>query len=78
MMSESQRDLRSVVALAAEGGIPAPSLSSALAYFDAFRTGRLPADLIQAQRDFFGAHGFERTDRDGGGFHGPWGLETGS
>ncbi len=77
MMSDSQQDLRSVVALAAEAGIPVPSLSSALAYFDAYRTGRLPADLIQAQRDFFGAHGFERTDRDGGGFHGPWGLEAG-
>ena len=76
MMHESQGDLRSVVSLAAEGGIPVPSLSSALAYFDSFRTGRLPADLIQAQRDFFGAHGFQRTDRDGDGFHGPWGLEA--
>ncbi len=74
MMSDSQKDLRSVVSLAAESGLPIPSLSSALAYFDAYRTGRLPADLIQAQRDFFGAHGFERTDRDGGGFHGPWAM----
>ena len=78
MMSDSHGDLRSVVALAAEAGIPVPSLSSALAYFDSFRTGRLPADLIQAQRDFFGAHGFERTDREGDGFHGPWGLNANS
>ncbi len=77
IMSDSHGDLRSVVALAAEAGIPVPSLSSALAYFDAFRTGRLPADLIQAQRDFFGAHGFQRTDQDGDGFHGPWGLNAG-
>jgi 6-phosphogluconate dehydrogenase len=77
MMSDSQQDLRSVVALAAETGIPVPSLSSALAYFDSYRTGRLPANLIQAQRDFFGAHGFERTDQTGDGFHGPWGLEAG-
>jgi 6-phosphogluconate dehydrogenase len=77
MMSDSQQDLRSVVSLAAESGIAVPSLSSALAYFDSYRTGRGPANLIQAQRDFFGAHGFERTDRDGNGFHGPWGLEAG-
>ncbi|HSM39545.1 MAG TPA: NADP-dependent phosphogluconate dehydrogenase [Afifellaceae bacterium] len=77
MMTDSQQDLRSVIALAAETGIPAPSLSSALAYFDSYRTGRLPANLIQAQRDFFGAHGFERTDKEGDGFHGPWGLEAG-
>jgi 6-phosphogluconate dehydrogenase len=77
MMTNSQQDLRSVVALAAETGIPAPSLSSALAYFDSYRTGRGPANLIQAQRDFFGAHGFERTDKEGDGFHGPWGLEAG-
>ena len=77
MMSDSQQDLRSVVSLAAESGIAVPSLSSALAYFDSYRTGRLPANLIQAQRDFFGAHGFERTDKDGNGFHGPWGLEAG-
>ena len=48
-----------------------PALSSALAYFDAYRTGRLWADLIQAQRDYFGAHTFERTDRPGS-FHRQW------
>jgi len=77
MMSDSQQDLRNIVSLAAESGIAIPSLSSALAYFDSYRTGRLPADLIQAQRDFFGAHGFERTDKEGGDFHGPWGLAAG-
>lgn len=53
---------RRVVAEAAMAGIPAPAHSSALAYFDGARSKRLPANLIQAQRDFFGAHGFERVD----------------
>ncbi|MHA1189723.1 MAG: hypothetical protein ACTSSQ_04590 [Alphaproteobacteria bacterium] len=77
MMHETHGDLRATVGLAAEAGLPVPSLSSALAYFDSYRSGLLPANLIQAQRDFFGAHGFERTDREGGGFHGPWGLDAG-
>jgi 6-phosphogluconate dehydrogenase len=53
-------------------GIPMPALSSALAHFDFSRVGRSTANLIQGQRDFFGAHGFERTDSDQKGFHGPW------
>ena len=73
MMKHAHHDLRATVGLAAEAGLPAPSLSAALAYFDSYRSGRLPANLIQAQRDFFGAHGFERTDREGTGRHGPWG-----
>jgi len=49
-----------------------PALSAALAYFDLARTARSTANLIQGQRDFFGAHGFQRTDRPGTGLHGPW------
>ncbi|HRF02503.1 MAG TPA: hypothetical protein PLI18_18465 [Pirellulaceae bacterium] len=49
-----------------------PAISSALAYFDGYRLGRGTANLIQAQRDFFGAHGFERIDAIGA-HHGPWG-----
>ena len=48
------------------------ALSNALAYFDYARTGRTTANLLQGQRDFFGAHGFERTDKPGKDFHGPW------
>ena len=62
---------RRTVARAAQAGIPAPCMSSALAFLDAYRTGRLPANLLQAQRDFFGAHTYERTDR-AGTFHTKW------
>jgi len=60
-----------VVAYAALKGLPAPAFCAALAYFDTMRRGRGTTDLIQAQRDFFGAHGFERTD-GGSDHHGPW------
>ena len=60
---------RRVVATSVESGIPAPAYSSALAYFDGMRSLRLPASLIQAQRDYFGAHTFERTDRARGEFY---------
>jgi 6-phosphogluconate dehydrogenase len=72
MMAEAHSSLRRTVAWAAEAGLPAPALSSALAYFDAYRQGRGTANLIQGQRDFFGAHGFERIDMKGEQ-HGPWG-----
>jgi 6-phosphogluconate dehydrogenase len=71
MMSEAHPSLRRLVARAAEAGLPVPALSSALAYFDSYRQGRGTSNLIQAQRDFFGAHGFERIDASGA-FHGPW------
>jgi 6-phosphogluconate dehydrogenase len=74
MMKEAHPALRSVVAKAAESGLPIPALSSALAYFDGYRQGRGTSNLIQAQRDFFGAHGFERIDAEGA-HHGPWGNE---
>lgn len=66
--------LRQAVALAARQGVPAPALASSLAYYDAYRSARLPANLIQAQRDYFGYHGFERLDSPGT-FHGPWNNE---
>ena len=72
MVRESLPSLRRVVASAVTAGLPVPALASALSYFDSYRQARGTANLIQAQRDFFGAHGFERTD----GLdrpHGPWG-----
>ncbi|WP_278186828.1 NADP-dependent phosphogluconate dehydrogenase [Myceligenerans salitolerans] len=62
---------RRIVAGAAQAGIPTPAFSSSLAYYDAVRAPRLPAALVQAQRDFFGAHTYRRTDRDGT-FHTDW------
>ena len=62
---------RRVVATAVTAGIPAPGFSAALAYYDGLRTERLPAALIQGQRDFFGAHTYLRTDREGS-FHTLW------
>jgi 6-phosphogluconate dehydrogenase len=54
-------------------GIPVPTLSAALAFFDGYRSNRLPANLLQAQRDYFGAHTYERTDRPRGEFfHTRW------
>lgn len=72
MMKESHGALRTVIAHAAPIGAPIPALSSALSYFDCYRQARGTANLIQAQRDFFGAHGFERIGEEGA-FHGPWG-----
>ena len=64
---------RRVVSAAVSAGLPAPAYSTALAYFDGMRSPRLPANLIQAQRDFFGAHTFERVDRPRGEFfHHEW------
>ena len=60
-----QQSVRDVVSLAVQAGVPVPTFSSAIAYFDSYRSKRLPANLIQAQRDYFGAHTYERTDREG-------------
>jgi 6-phosphogluconate dehydrogenase len=73
-MNARQSALRKVVALAAESGIPAPAFSSALAYYDSYRSERLPANLIQAQRDYFGDHTYRRIDRQGA-FHTEWTAE---
>jgi len=70
-MKKDHASLRAVVALSAQSGAPAPALSNALSYFDGYRQSRGTANLIQAQRDFFGAHGFERIGEQGA-FHGPW------
>jgi 6-phosphogluconate dehydrogenase len=65
--------LRKVVSKAVLQGIPVPTLSAALAYFDGYTTDRLPANLLQAQRDYFGAHTYERRDKKRGEFfHTNW------
>jgi 6-phosphogluconate dehydrogenase len=65
MLNENREDWRAVVERFTDSRVPVLCLSSALAYFDAFRSERLPANLIQAQRDFFGAHTFQRIDKEG-------------
>ncbi|MBU3128791.1 NADP-dependent phosphogluconate dehydrogenase [Clostridium tagluense] len=65
------KDLRYVVSTAVNLGIPVPGISSALMYYDNYRSANLPANLLQAQRDYFGAHTFERTDKEGI-FHHEW------
>ena len=74
-MKETVPSLRRIVADAVISSVPVPALSSALGYFDSYRQGRGTANLIQAQRDFFGAHGFERIDEEGTR-HGPWHTST--
>ena len=69
---EHQEDLRQVVCQAAESGVPTPGLMVSLGYLDAYRSPWLPANLIQAQRDYFGAHTYERIDARGT-FHTEWG-----
>jgi 6-phosphogluconate dehydrogenase len=71
LLARSHGGLRFVVAQGAIAGTPAPALSAALSYFDMMRTGRSTANMLQAQRDFFGRHSFERID-GGSGHHGPW------
>lgn len=71
VMAQCHQSLRDVVALAAQHGVPAPAFMSALAYYDAYRSRRLPANLLQAQRDYFGAHTYNRIDRPGK-FHTVW------
>ncbi len=66
-----QQSVRDVVALAVQAGVPVPTFSSAISYFDSYRAERLPANIIQAQRDYFGAHTYERVDKEGI-FHYSW------
>lgn len=68
---EYQQALRDVVCFAVQNGIPVPTFSAAIAYYDSYRAPVLPANLIQAQRDYFGAHTYKRTDKDGV-FHTDW------
>jgi 6-phosphogluconate dehydrogenase len=67
-VQKAQENWRKVVAHAAGCGVPAPTFSSSLAYYDSYRSARLPANLLQGQRDFFGAHTYERTDQPRGKF----------
>ncbi len=72
-VEKAQKGWRNVVSSAAMNGIPIPAISSALGYFDGYRCERLPANLLQAQRDYFGAHTYERTDKPRGEFfHTNW------
>ena len=72
-IDNSQTAWRRMVATAVENGIPVPAFSSALAYYDGYRNARLPANILQAQRDYFGAHTYERVDRPRGEyFHTNW------
>lgn len=71
VVTRSQASWRRVVALAANAGLPVPGLSSALNYYDLYRHERLPANLLQAQRDYFGAHTYRRIDKEGV-FHTEW------
>jgi len=66
ILTQTQQNWREVVALASINGIPVPSFSGSLAYYDSYRSARLPANLLQAQRDFFGAHTYERLDKPAG------------
>ena len=68
---EYQSALRQVLTVAIESGIPVPSFSSAIAYYDSYRSATLPANLLQAQRDYFGAHTYQRVDKEGV-FHTNW------
>ena len=72
-VEKAQRGWRNVVSTAVSNGIPVPAISSAIGYFDGYRCEKLPANLLQAQRDYFGAHTYERTDRPRGEyFHTNW------
>jgi 6-phosphogluconate dehydrogenase len=70
-LNENQSNIRSTVQFAVQKGIPIAGLMNSLAYFDAYRSEKLPTNLIQALRDYFGAHTYERTDTEGI-FHTEW------
>ncbi len=73
ILNRTQANWRTAVTAAIEAGVAAPAFSAALAYFDSYRTERLPANLLQAQRDYFGAHTYERVDKPAGEFfHTEW------
>ncbi len=73
VLNRTQANWREVVSLAALNGIPAPAFGASLGYYDSYRAARLPANLLQAQRDFFGAHTYERLDKpEGQMFHTEW------
>jgi len=71
-----QQSVRDIVSLSVQAGVPIPAFSSAISYYDSYRSERLPANIIQAQRDYFGAHTYERVDK-AGTFHFDWYGENG-
>src|SRR5207302_337322 len=71
IIKKAQDNWRIAVAAAVEQGVAVPAFSASLAYFDSYRSARLPSNLLQAQRDFFGAHTYERVDKPGV-FHTEW------
>lgn len=75
IISHSHQSVRHILVKAIQAGIPTPTFSAAIAYYDAYRSETLPANIIQAQRDFFGAHTYERTDKEGS-FHFDWQAKT--
>jgi len=78
-VQHSQQGLRNVMSVASLNGIPVPTFAAALSYYDGYRSARLPANLLQAQRDYFGAHTYERIDKKRGEFfHTNWTGESGS
>ncbi|SPF43972.1 gluconate-6-phosphate dehydrogenase, decarboxylating [Candidatus Sulfopaludibacter sp. SbA4] len=79
VIDRCQPSWRRVVAMAVEAGVPVPAFTTALSFYDGYRSGRLPANLLQAQRDYFGAHTYERVDRPRGQFfHTNWTGKGGS
>ncbi|MGD1822914.1 MAG: decarboxylating NADP(+)-dependent phosphogluconate dehydrogenase [Pleomorphochaeta sp.] len=79
IIMQNQAALRKIVSLAIESGIPTPALSSALSWFDGYRCNKLPSNLLQAQRDYFGAHTYERIDKERGQYyHTNWTGKGGS
>jgi 6-phosphogluconate dehydrogenase len=73
VINNSQKGWRQIITVAISNGIPIPAMTSSLSYFDGFRSEKLPANLLQAQRDYFGAHSYERIDGNKGEFfHTEW------
>ena len=68
---EYQQSVRNIVGMSVQAGVPVPAFSSAISYYDSYRSARLPANIIQAQRDYFGAHTYERVDKEGT-YHFDW------
>jgi 6-phosphogluconate dehydrogenase len=79
ILLETQQGLRNIISIAVLNGVPTPALNAALSYFDSYRSSSLPSNLIQAQRDYFGAHTYERVDNERGKFfHTNWTSRGGS
>jgi len=76
-LAERDGSWRRVVALAVSNGVPVPGMTASLGYFDTYRRERLPANMVQAQRDFFGSHTYQRVDKEGW-FHTVWDENFGS